>query len=211
MLGLVGLANMNSYCNRIHKSEEDAQASLRSSLTDDADDSDAPPSSIYHILLSLYLQPPPQREPLLQPAIDLLSKHGSRLPDISAMDLIPDDLPVRSVESYFHGRIRAVNSLVNQTRIMASLRKAEGVITLGELYLGDGASNKQGGRHRHVVVTEESHCVVCHKKLAGGARGGSSVFAVLPDNAAVHYGCLNKVPGQKPVNVRAASNWGRGF
>jgi hypothetical protein len=202
-------AKAEEYCNRVYKAQDTTLGlSMNKTMTEDADD--APPS-IYHILLSLYLQPPSPHEPLLEPAIDLLSKHGSRLPATSTLGLIPDDLPVRALESYFRGRIRSVNSLVNETRIVSGLRRAEEISIAARLHLGDDVAGAQGGRNRHATITDESHCTVCHKKLGGGARVGGSVVAVLPDNSVVHYGCLNKVPGQKPVNVRAASTWGRGF
>jgi hypothetical protein len=160
-------------------------------------------------LLSLYLQPKPPHEPNLDPALDLLSKHGSRLPATSTLGLIPDDLPVGDLESYFRGRIRAANSLVNQTRIVSELRKAEGISVAARLHLGDDVDGGQGGRNRHVTITDERLCVVCHKKLAG-MRIGGTVVAVLPDNTVVHYGCLNKATGHRGENVRAL-NWGRGF
>lgn len=132
------------------------------------------------------------------------------MPATSTLGLIPDDLPVKELESYFQGRIRGVNSLMNQTRIVAGLRKAEGISVAARLHLGDDKATKQGGRNRHVTITEERHCVVCHKKLGGSMRIGGSVVAVLPDNTVVHYGCLNRATGQKPEKAKAPS-WGRGF
>ena len=174
------------------------------------DDPDEATPSIYHTLLSLYLQPAPPNEPNLGPALDLLSKHGSRLPATSTLGLIPDDLPVKDLESYFRGRIRAVNSLVNESRIIAGLRKSEGISVAARLHLGDDKEGGQGGRNRHVTITDERHCVVCHKKLGGGMRIGGSVVAVLPDNTVVHYGCLGRATGQRSETARAPS-WGRGF
>jgi hypothetical protein len=194
-------AKAEEYCNRVHLSQNNPNP------TDDSDDS-AP--SIYHTLLSLYLQPASPHKKNLDPALDLLSKHGSRLPATSTLGLIPDDLPVKDLESYFRGRIRGVNSLVNQSRIVAGLRKAEGISVAARLHLGDDKAGNQGGRNRHVTITEERHCVVCHKKLGGSMRIGGSVVAVLPDNTVVHYGCLNRVTGQKPEKSKAPS-WGRGF
>lgn len=121
------------------------------------------------------------------------------------MSLIPDDLPVSSLESYFRGRIRSANSLVNESRIVAGLRKAEQIAVAARLNIGDDAVNGQGGRNRHVIITDERHCVVCHKKLGGGMRIGGSVVAVLPDNTAVHYGCLNRAMGLKADNSRSSS------
>ncbi|UNI16177.1 Vacuolar morphoproteinsis protein 6, variant 2 [Purpureocillium takamizusanense] len=196
------------YCNRVHKQQEAAAASTEESEKSDvADDST---KSIYHILLSLYLKPPPPHEAQLEPALDLLSKHGSRLPATSTLGLIPDDLPVGALEAYFRGRIRSANSLVNESRIVAGLRKAEFISTAARLHLGDNVDGGQGGRNRHVTITDERHCVVCHKKLGGGMRIGGSVVAVLPDNTVVHYGCLSRATGQKADSTRAPS-WGRGF
>ncbi|KAL6821189.1 AvaB protein [Trichoderma sp. SZMC 28015] len=190
------------YCNRAHR--------LQAPSTTPSDDSDESVSSVYHTLLSLYLQPPPPHKPNFEPALDLLSKHGSRLPATSTLGLIPNDLPVSSLEAYFRGRIRAANSLVNESRIVAGLRKAEGIAVAAELQLGDGKPGGQGGRNRHVIITDERHCVVCHKKLAGGMRMGGSVVAVLTDNTVVHYGCLSRATGSKADGLRKPS-WGRGY
>ncbi|KAH6996985.1 SPX domain-containing protein [Ilyonectria destructans] len=193
------------YCNHVHMdSPPPSQANGAS------DDPENTTPSIYHTLLSLYLQPTPPNKPNLEPALDLLSKHGSRLPATSTLGLIPDELPVSSLESYFRGRIRSANTLVNDSRIAAGLRKSEGISIAARLHLGDDAPNGQGGRNRHVAITEERHCVVCHKKLGGGMRIGGSVVAVLADNTVVHYGCLNRVTGNKVDSSRAPS-WGRGF
>ena len=142
--------------------------------------------SIYHILLSLYLTPPPPHEPNWPPALSLLSKHGSRLPASSTFNLIPPTLPVAELESYFRGRIRAANSIMNESKVVAGLRKSEVVRAQAMLLLGAGIPGEAGGRNRRVVVSEERVCGVCHKRLGG------SVIAVLPNNSVVHYGCLNR-------------------
>ncbi|KAB5585312.1 hypothetical protein GE09DRAFT_21196 [Coniochaeta sp. 2T2.1] len=175
------------YCNRIHLQQETSPAP-----TSPPDD-DSPQPSIYHTLLSLYLSPPNSVPPLLSPALTLLSKHGSRLPAESTLSLIPNTLPVSQLESYFRGRMRGANTVVNETRIVAGLRKTEMVNTQAALLLGDDAVLGEvggKGRNRRVVIAEERVCGVCHKRLGG------SVVAVLPDNSVVHYGCLGRArPG----------------
>jgi Vam6/Vps39-like protein vacuolar protein sorting-associated protein 39 len=158
--------------------------------------------SIYHTLLALYLTPPPQHQPSLEPALDLLAKHGSRLPAASTLSLIPDTLPVKDLESYFRGRIRSANSVFNEARIVAGLRATEYISTQALLLLGDGATAGQGGRNRRVVIDEERVCGVCHKRLGG------SVVSVLSDNTVVHYGCLNKVGVNMP-DARRVASWAR--
>ncbi|TEA16593.1 Vam6/Vps39-like protein [Colletotrichum sidae] len=193
------------YCNMVHKSKDSAASSPdRSRRPSSAGDPEESTPSIYHTLLSLYLTPPPPHKPAYGPALELLSRHGSRLPAASTLSLIPDDLPVRDLESYFRGRIRSANSVVNEARIVARLRDTELVSTQALLLLGDGVPGGQGGRNRRVVITEERLCGVCHKRIGG------SVVSVLPDNKVVHYACMNKTPSQRPQSSRAGS-WARRF
>jgi hypothetical protein len=164
---------------------------------------DDPLPSIYHTLLSLYLTPPAPHKPNWPPALSLLSKHGSRLPAASTLNLIPATLPVAELESYFRGRIRAANSIVNESRVVAGLRKTEVVAAQAMLLLGDGIPGENGGHNRRVVVGEDRVCGVCHKRLGG------SVIAVLPNNEVVHYGCLNRGGAGKGVSAGGGSSrWG---
>lgn len=140
------------------------------SLTDQEDSQ----RSIYHTLLSLYLTPPHNYQPQYGPAIEILAKHGSRLPASSTLELIPEKFPVRELEFYFRGRIRAENSIVNENRIVAGLRKVQNIATQAQLHLGDNAGNGSRGRNRFVTVNEERVCGVCHKRLGG------SVISVFP-------------------------------
>ncbi|KAK3314918.1 vacuolar sorting protein 39 domain 2-domain-containing protein [Apodospora peruviana] len=192
------------YCNRIHKTQDSQVASPSqrqgANASEDNTDGDSQPS-IYHTLLALYLTPPPPHTPNLGPALDLLSKHGSRLPATSTLSLIPDTLPVVQLESYFRGRMRNANSIVNETRVVAELRKTSLVASQALLSLGDGIPGGQGGRNRRVVVSEERVCRVCHKRL------GNSVVAVMPDNSVVHYGCLNRAHAQQQQQQQQQSSY----
>ncbi|KAK3997150.1 vacuolar morphogenesis protein 6 [Cladorrhinum sp. PSN332] len=189
-------AKAEEYCNFIHKTQEaGAQITQLASPTLSAqlpssshgpDKDDDAPQGIYHTLLSLYLTPPHPYQPNLEPALELLSKHGSRLPATSTLSLVPDSLPVAQLESYFRGRMRSANSAVNETRIVAGLRKTSLLNSNALLFLGDGIPGGQGGRNRRVMISDERMCGTCHKRLGG------SVVAVLPDNKVVHYGCLGR-------------------
>lgn len=105
------------------------------------------------------------------------------------------------LDSYFRGRIRAANSIMNKARIEVELRKSEVVGAQANLLLGDGTPGGKGGRNRRVVVQEERVCRICHKRL------GRSVIAVLPDNAVVHYGCVGRAKGQS--DRLKTGTWGR--
>jgi hypothetical protein len=97
--------------------------------------------------------------------------------------------------------------VVNESRVEAGLRKNEVVRAQAALLLGDEPVNGfggglevegKGGRNRHVVVSEERVCGVCHKRL------GRSVVAVMPGSEVVHYGCLGRA-GQRRTESGA---WG---
>jgi hypothetical protein len=145
------------YCNHVHLAEKGEEE-----------------NSIYLTLLSLYLSPPHGYEPQNDPAIDLLAKHGSRLPADAALKLIPDKQAVQQLEFYFKGRMRAANSVFNEARIVANLRKARDMQIQAQLAIGEGVRGG-GTRARHVTVTEERICGVCHKRLGG------SVINIFPE------------------------------
>lgn len=81
---------------------------------------------------------------------------------------------MQDLEFYFKGRMRAANSVFNEARIVAQLRKARDMQIQAQLALGDGVIGG-GTRARHVTVTEERICGVCHKRLGG------SVINVFPE------------------------------
>ena len=191
------------YCNQIHLTEmATAPAPTPHGRATDIDPNDAPPS-IYHTLLSLYLSPPPPQKPQWGPALNILAKHGARMPASSTLNLIPEILPIKELESYFRGRIRTANTLVNEGRIVAGMRSTLAFSEEAKLRLGDGVRGGNDGRNRRVVITEDRVCGVCHKRFGGSA------IKVMPEyaqpsypfkqstqltrgdhsNTVVHYGC----------------------
>ncbi|KAJ9218678.1 hypothetical protein DTO169C6_8992 [Paecilomyces variotii] len=180
-------AKAEEYCNHIHMSEDnqppEGAPSGRIAPTDEGSDK----QSIYLTLLSLYLSPPHAYKPQYGPALEILAKHGSRLPANSTLNLIPETLPVRDLEFYFRGRMRAANTIMNEARIVAGLQKVQNISTQAQLLLGEGGRDPRATRSRHVTVTEERVCVVCHKRLGG------SVINVFPDNTVVHLGCASRI------------------
>lgn len=175
MRGRTWLTLWKRYCNHIHLTEDiqppEGAPLRRITPTDEGKDK----PSIYLTLLSLYLSPPHEYKPQYGPALEILAKHGSRLPASSTLDLIPETLPVRDLEFYFRGRMRAANTIMNEARIIAGLQKVQNVATQAQLLLGDGGRDPRATRRRYVTITEERVCVVCHKRLGG------SVINVFPE------------------------------
>ena len=163
------------YCNQIFLTETaNAPAPTPHGRATDIDPSDAPPS-IYHTLLSLYLSPPPPYKPQWGPALNILAKHGARMPASSTLNLIPEILPIKELESYFQGRIRTANTLVNEGRIVAGMRSTLAFSEEAKLRLGDGVRGGNGGRNRRVVITEDRVCGVCYRRFGG------STIKVMPE------------------------------
>ncbi|KEF58123.1 6-phosphofructo-2-kinase/fructose-2,6-bisphosphatase [Exophiala aquamarina CBS 119918] len=167
-------AKAEEYCNQTHletslNDDGKVTSSRRKSTTDPVDEQ----PSIYHILLNLYLNPPKGETAKWGPAIELMARHGARLPASSTLELIPEDLLVRELEFYFRGRMRNANSIMNESMIVAGLRKVEAVRVQAGLLLGEGTQS--GGRNRKVRVDEERVCGVCYKRLGG------SVISVFPE------------------------------
>ncbi|PGH00119.1 hypothetical protein AJ79_08302 [Helicocarpus griseus UAMH5409] len=174
------------YCNHIHRSEEARTTETATTQRVSPTDREEGHPSIYHTLLSLYLSPPHNYKPQYGPAMEILARHGSRLPANSTLDLIPETFPVHELEFYFRGRMRAANSIGREGRIVAALRKVQNVAVQANLQLGEEIRTGNKGRNRFVTINEERVCGVCHKRLGG------SVISVFPNNTVVHLGCAGK-------------------
>ncbi|KAL8762432.1 MAG: hypothetical protein Q9184_001560 [Pyrenodesmia sp. 2 TL-2023] len=157
------------YCNQLQLAEITSATSPKRGQRSSATDLEEKTTSIYHTLLSLYLSPAPPHKPQWSPALDILAKHGARMPALSTLDLIPEVLPIRDLESYFRGRIRSANTIVNESRMIAALRSSLAFSEEAKLRLGDGLPRGNGGRNRHVLITEDRVCGVCYKRFGGSA------------------------------------------
>jgi hypothetical protein len=165
---------VHRYCNHLHKTEDATSTETTAIQNIALPDFEGEKPSIYLTLLSLYLSPPHGYKPRYGPALEVLAKHGSRLPPNSALELIPETLPVKELEFYFKGRMRAATSILNESRIAANLQKSESIKTQAQLLVGEGGDWKSS-RARHVTITEERICGICHKRLGG------SVINVFPE------------------------------
>ena len=91
------------------------------------------------------------------------------MPASSTLQLIPEVLPIQDLESYFQGRIRSANTVVNESRIVAGVRSSVMLSEEAKLRLGDGVLGGNGGRTRRSVITEDRVCGVCYKRFGGSA------------------------------------------
>ena len=193
-------AKAEEYCNRTYLAEQQKQqdclvAGVRAHEKHSHDqDRDKSSNNIFAILLGLYLKPPAEESTRWPQALDLLSRHGARLPASSTLDLMPDDLALEQLTSYFRGRMRLTTSQLYSSRITKALESVRQVDAERQLLLGkdkDVERGVLGGRNRRVRVGEDDHCRVCLRRF------GNSAVRVYPpgqggEAEVVHYGCVRR-------------------
>ncbi|KAF2859454.1 hypothetical protein K470DRAFT_258940 [Piedraia hortae CBS 480.64] len=158
-------------------------------------------SNVFATLLGLYLKPSSGQEKRWPQALGLLSRHGARLPTSSTLELMPDDLAIADLQSYFIGRKRNVVSITREMEMVKALQGLQQINADRRLLIGPDATveeGRRGGRDRRIRITEDDHCKLCHKRF------GASAVRIYPDDTVVHYGCV----GKKPSNIRYG--WRRG-
>lgn len=110
------------------------------------------------------------------------------MPASSTLNLIPEVLPIKELESYFRGRIRSANTIVNEAQIVAGLRSTLAFKEESKLRLGDGVLGGNEGRNRRVAITEDRVCGVCYKRFGGSA------IKVLPEYVKSHAPVRSEAP-----------------
>ncbi|ORZ15111.1 vacuolar sorting protein 39 domain 2-domain-containing protein [Absidia repens] len=172
---LKNYAMAEEYCTKIYR--EDAEKG----------------SQMYLTLLRVYLQPSSsslamdgkaksttgaKRQPLLEPALDLLAHHGSHVNASEVLAILPLTTPLQGLFPFFEKYIRESNRNRNKNRVVKNLLKAE------QFQVEEQVSFYQS---RAVKITEDRMCPQCNKRI------GNSVFAVFPNGAVVHYSCKEKI------------------
>lgn len=178
--------NNCSYCIRIYSQADSAPNQSRKDSA----------LHVFHTLLTLYLLAKPT---LLTPALDILAQHSPRLDAGKALSLIPSEIPMDKLESFFTKHIRKETSALNEGRIVAELRKVE------LLRIESSAMRLRG---KKAVVEEVTACPYCHKRL------GQSVIAVLPEygpfcdlpltssGSMTHYSCLRNFLKERNLDYK---------
>lgn len=129
--------------------------------------------SIFLTLLRLYLRPTDKAAPnLLQPALDLISRHSPRLDSVETLQLLPPLVTARDVRPFLQEALRAP---IFDSHVIRNIHKARNEQVARKLMLLES---------RRVRVTDSRICPQCHKRL------GSSVIAVhVPRGEVTHYQC----------------------
>lgn len=143
---------------------------------------------MYLNLLQVYLKPPsmdpsftPSSDrtdgaPLLDDALNLLSKYHDRIDPIAALEALPPETPLQALRPYFEKLLCNNIHTLRDEKITKQLLKSE--------YYAVKEDHLSASRGR-VVCDQNTICSKCNKKL------GNSAFARYPNGQIVHYGETN--------------------
>ncbi|KAJ3573523.1 hypothetical protein NP233_g2376 [Leucocoprinus birnbaumii] len=137
----------------------------------------SPTSSVYLTLLRIYLRPNTKQTQastadLLQPALELISRHNPRLDPVETLNLLPPLVTAHDVHAFL---LEALRAPVFDTRVIRYISKARGDVVARRL---------MALQSRKVKVTDSRICPQCHKRI------GNSVIAVhAPRGEVTHYQC----------------------
>ncbi|WVQ77396.1 hypothetical protein IAR50_007081 [Cryptococcus sp. DSM 104548] len=137
-------------------------------------------STIFSILLQLYLRPAPSysSEQLLKPALALLAAHPSSLPLSSSLPLLPPLTPMNDIQTYLLQTLRSTHSNRYSGKVHAHL--AEGRKEQIDLAL-------MAVENKRVRVGEQRVCPGCMKRL-----GVAAVAVHAPRGEVTHLHCKDK-------------------
>ncbi|KAL0065292.1 Vacuolar morphogenesis protein 6 [Marasmius tenuissimus] len=121
----------------------------------------APTSNVFLTLLRIYLRPTVKTDvDLLQPALDLISRHSPRLDTIEALQLLPPLVTTQDLRTFL---IEGLRIPVFDAHVMRSVSKAR---------LDQLSRSLMALQSRRVKVTDSRICPQCSKRI------GNSVIAV---------------------------------
>ncbi|UZJ55892.1 hypothetical protein CBS101457_005212 [Exobasidium rhododendri] len=162
----------------VNKLKENAKAEEYCRRVQKKDDS----SSVFLILLRIYLKPKTvegrgeDAQVELEAAIGLISRHGSRIDSVAALELLPPLVSLHTVEQFASKALRKAEAKRNEMVLLHHVAK-ERALQVNE--------NLVKLHSRRVKVTDTRTCPRCMKRL------GSSVIAVNAKGAVMHYGCAH--------------------
>lgn len=117
-------------------------------------------------------------EPLVKPALELITRHGLRIDSDAVVGLLPPLIPVADVQTYLCKQLKATHSALAAHRVRKELVKARDVQIKG-LVLNLEV--------RRVKVDDQRVCPQCHKRL-----GQSAIAVHAPRGQVTHLHCKDQ-------------------
>ncbi|KAI5477615.1 rab guanyl-nucleotide exchange factor [Pseudohyphozyma bogoriensis] len=138
-------ATAEEYCRRVY----DSDPSMR--------------STIFHLLLRIYLRPRPSHPLLFGPALSLISAHASSIDAVEVFELLPPLVALSDLKVFLEKTLRRSGERAREAKIVKGISKS--LVEAEEREVVDL-------EERRVKITEQRVCPNCHKRL------GNSVIAI---------------------------------
>ncbi|KAG9303112.1 hypothetical protein G9A89_005070 [Geosiphon pyriformis] len=132
---------------------------------------------VFLSLLRVYLHPSNGEAVMIEPALRLLSRHGTHVNASEALAMLPPKIKVSQLYGFVEKYMRESNRNRNMNMIVKNLLKADQLQAQEQLMFY---------RSRRVKIDEDRMCPQCTRRI------GHSVFAVFPNGVVVHYHCKDK-------------------
>eukprot|EP00164_Ancoracysta_twista_P005194 GFYU01007098.1.p1 GENE.GFYU01007098.1~~GFYU01007098.1.p1 ORF type:complete len:881 (+),score=255.87 GFYU01007098.1:180-2822(+) len=137
-------------------------------------------------LLKVVLSPPgDDQTPQLDQAISFLSEYGREINPVDVLKLLPACMPLAAFNDYLTQIIPSVIHRSRDYQVVKNLSKMENIKVKAVLAQEES---------RHLVITKDSTCVICGKRIS------DKVFACYSDNSVVHFKCHQDHKGDKKTN-----------
>lgn len=81
-------------------------------------------SSIFHLLLRIYLRPRPNHPLLFGPALALISSHASSIDAIEVFDLLPPLVALGDIRVFLEKTLRRTGEKVREAKVVKSIGRA---------------------------------------------------------------------------------------
>jgi len=130
--------------------------------------------TVYLSLLRVYLQPGEGEEPMLEPALSLLTRYYGCMDTSKALSMLPPDLSVAHLQKFLKAVLRENTNKRRNSQVVHHLVKSE------NLQLHEQLIHAQS---KVIRVSSDRNCPVCRKRL------GTTVFACYPNDVVVHLKC----------------------
>lgn len=120
-------------------------------------------SSIFHVLLRIYLRPRPSHPLLFGPALALISSHAAAIDAIEVFDLLPPLVALSDIQTFLEKTLRRSGERVRDAKVIKAI---------GRSAVDEAERQVVALEERRVKITESRVCPLCHKRL------GNSVIAI---------------------------------
>ncbi|AMD19946.1 HCL205Wp [Eremothecium sinecaudum] len=116
-----------------------------------------------------------------------LLENGSKLDTLTLLEMLPNDIPIKSLSEFLSRRVKHASMKKNQSRIQSNLLR---VNLIEQNYLATQVMSE------FVIIGEDTKCYICHKNLNVGSSELFSLYKHDDSNIVTHYNCGRSLQGK---------------